>query len=144
MGVCTIEEAIEDIRQGKMVILVDDEIGERSEWPWLPRWQPGAINFMAKYAGPDLDPTRKSAMPGTEADVRDNTSLETALRFNRANAALPPAFLLRPFPHILTVLPTKLSSDLVSPVISSRCVQAGGVWFVRQTEGRLIWRGWQR
>lgn len=25
MGVCTIEEAIEDIRQGKMVILVDDE-----------------------------------------------------------------------------------------------------------------------
>ncbi|MCX7635652.1 MAG: 3,4-dihydroxy-2-butanone-4-phosphate synthase, partial [Syntrophales bacterium] len=51
MGVSTIEEAIEDIRKGKMVILVDDEDRE-NEGDLCMAAQfvtPEAINFMARY-----------------------------------------------------------------------------------------------
>lgn len=48
----TIEEAIDDIRQGKMVILVDDEDRENEGDLIMAaeRITPEAINFMAKYA----------------------------------------------------------------------------------------------
>ncbi|MDK9719063.1 MAG: 3,4-dihydroxy-2-butanone-4-phosphate synthase, partial [Trichlorobacter sp.] len=51
MGVCTIEEAIEDIRQGKMVILVDDEDRENEGDLTMAAEMatPEAINFMARY-----------------------------------------------------------------------------------------------
>ncbi len=51
MSLCTIEEAIEDIRNGKMIILVDDEDRE-NEGDLCMAAQfitPEAINFMAKY-----------------------------------------------------------------------------------------------
>jgi len=51
MGLCTIEEAIEDIRNGRMIILVDDEDRE-NEGDLCMAAQfvtPEAINFMAKY-----------------------------------------------------------------------------------------------
>jgi 3,4-dihydroxy 2-butanone 4-phosphate synthase / GTP cyclohydrolase II len=51
MGLCKIEEAIEDIRNGKMIILVDDEDRE-NEGDLCMAAQfvtPEAINFMAKY-----------------------------------------------------------------------------------------------
>ncbi|HEC83462.1 MAG TPA: bifunctional 3,4-dihydroxy-2-butanone-4-phosphate synthase/GTP cyclohydrolase II [Firmicutes bacterium] len=50
-GFDTIEEAIEDIRQGKMVIVVDDEDRE-NEGDFIlaaEKVTPEAINFMAKY-----------------------------------------------------------------------------------------------
>ncbi len=49
--VSTIEEAIEDIRQGKMVILVDDEDRENEGDLTMAaeKVTPEAINFMAKY-----------------------------------------------------------------------------------------------
>ena len=51
MTVARIEEAIEDIRQGKMVILVDDEDRENEGDLTLAAEMvtPEAINFMAKY-----------------------------------------------------------------------------------------------
>ncbi len=49
--VCTIEEAIEDIRNGKMIILVDDEDRENEGDLYMAAEfvTPDAINFMAKY-----------------------------------------------------------------------------------------------
>ena len=51
MPLCSIEEAVADIRQGKMVILVDDE-GRENEGDLTMAAQfatPEAINFMARY-----------------------------------------------------------------------------------------------
>ena len=51
MPLCSIEEAIADIRQGKMIILVDDE-GRENEGDLTMAAEhvtPEAINFMAKY-----------------------------------------------------------------------------------------------
>ncbi|MGE4311062.1 bifunctional 3,4-dihydroxy-2-butanone-4-phosphate synthase/GTP cyclohydrolase II [Desulfovibrio sp.] len=51
MPLCSIEEAVADIRQGKMVILVDDE-GRENEGDLTMAAEfvtPEAINFMAKY-----------------------------------------------------------------------------------------------
>jgi len=49
--VCTIEEGLEEIRQGKMVILVDDEDRENEGDLTMAaeKVTPEAINFMAKY-----------------------------------------------------------------------------------------------
>lgn len=51
LGLATIEEAIEDIRQGKMVILVDDEDRENEGDLCIAaeKVTPEAVNFMAKY-----------------------------------------------------------------------------------------------
>ena len=51
MPVSTIEEAIEDIREGRMVILVDDEDRENEGDLTMAaeKTTPEAINFMAKY-----------------------------------------------------------------------------------------------
>ncbi|HCF05128.1 MAG: 3,4-dihydroxy-2-butanone 4-phosphate synthase [Desulfomicrobiaceae bacterium] len=48
---CTIEEAIEDIRNGKMIILVDDEDRENEGDLTIAaeKVTPAVINFMAKY-----------------------------------------------------------------------------------------------
>ena len=51
MPLCSIEEAIADIRQGKMIILVDDE-GRENEGDLTMAAEhvtPEAINFMAKF-----------------------------------------------------------------------------------------------
>jgi len=51
MPLCTIEEAIEDIRQGRMVIMVDDEDRENEGDLVIAaeKTTPEAINFMAKF-----------------------------------------------------------------------------------------------
>jgi 3,4-dihydroxy 2-butanone 4-phosphate synthase / GTP cyclohydrolase II len=51
MGVATIEEALEDLRQGKMVILVDDESRENEGDLTMAaeKVTPQTVNFMAKY-----------------------------------------------------------------------------------------------
>ena len=52
MSISNIEEALEDLRQGKMIILVDDEDRENEGDLALAaeKATPDAINFMAKYA----------------------------------------------------------------------------------------------
>jgi 3,4-dihydroxy 2-butanone 4-phosphate synthase/GTP cyclohydrolase II len=51
MGVATIKEALEELRQGKMIILVDDEDRENEGDLTMAaeKVTPEAINFMAKY-----------------------------------------------------------------------------------------------
>jgi len=51
MSICSIDEAIEDIRRGRMIILVDDEDRENEGDLTIAaeRITPEAINFMAKY-----------------------------------------------------------------------------------------------
>ncbi|WP_028575581.1 bifunctional 3,4-dihydroxy-2-butanone-4-phosphate synthase/GTP cyclohydrolase II [Desulfonatronovibrio hydrogenovorans] len=51
MSICSIEEAIEEIKQGKMVILVDDEDRENEGDLTIAaeKITPEIINFMAKY-----------------------------------------------------------------------------------------------
>lgn len=51
MSICTIEEAIQDIKQGKMIILVDDEDRENEGDLTIAAEfvTPEVINFMAKY-----------------------------------------------------------------------------------------------
>jgi 3,4-dihydroxy 2-butanone 4-phosphate synthase/GTP cyclohydrolase II len=52
MPLATVEEAVEDIKQGKFLIIVDDEKRENEGDLVLPaeRVTPEAINFMVKYA----------------------------------------------------------------------------------------------
>jgi len=84
MSVATIEEAIEDIRQGKMVILVDDEDRENEGDLTLAAEAatPENINFMAKYGRGLICLTLTSEACdslGLRPMVRDNTSpFETA------------------------------------------------------------------
>ncbi len=51
MGICTTEEAIEDFKQGKMIILADDEDRENEGDLTIAAEfiTPEIINFMAKY-----------------------------------------------------------------------------------------------
>src|ERR1700741_953724 len=48
---CSVEEAVEEIRQGRMVVLVDDEDRENEGDLTMAaeKITPEAINFMAKY-----------------------------------------------------------------------------------------------
>jgi 3,4-dihydroxy 2-butanone 4-phosphate synthase/GTP cyclohydrolase II len=84
MSVATIEEAIEDIRQGKMVILVDDEDRENEGDLTLAAEAatPENINFMARYGRGLICLTLTSEACdtlGLRPMVRDNTSpFETA------------------------------------------------------------------
>lgn len=52
MSICTVEEAIEEIRQGRMIILVDDEDRENEGDITIAAQHvtPDAINFMARHA----------------------------------------------------------------------------------------------
>lgn len=84
MSVATIEEAIEDVRQGKMVILVDDEDRENEGDLTLAAEAatPENINFMAKHGRGliclTLTPDKCDEL-GLRPMVRDNTSpFETA------------------------------------------------------------------
>jgi len=51
MGICSVAEAIEELRQGRMIILVDDEDRENEGDLTMAaeKATPEAINFMAKY-----------------------------------------------------------------------------------------------
>ncbi|HAH87935.1 MAG: bifunctional 3,4-dihydroxy-2-butanone-4-phosphate synthase/GTP cyclohydrolase II [Armatimonadota bacterium] len=79
-GICSIEEAIEDFKNGKIVIVVDDEDRE-NEGDFImaaDKVTPEAINFMAKYGrGLVCLPATKSRMEELELSmmVDNNTAL---------------------------------------------------------------------
>ena len=84
MGRITIEEAIEDIKQGKMVILVDDEDRENEGDLTMAaeKVTPEAINFMARFGRGliclSLTPEKADSLD-LPVMVKDNTSrFETA------------------------------------------------------------------
>jgi len=148
MGVCTIEEAIEDIRQGKMVILVDDEDRENEGDLTMAAElaTPEAINFMAKYGRGLICLTltaEKCDALGLKPMVRDNTSpFETAFTVSiEAKRGVTTGISAADRAHtILTaVAPQATASDLVSPghIFPLRAKPGGVLVRTGQTEGSV-------
>lgn len=148
MSVSSIEEAIEDIRQGKMVILVDDEDRENEGDLTMAAdaATPEAVNFMARYGRGliclTLTPETCDQL-GLRPMVRDNTSpFETAFTISiEAKHGVTTGISAADRSHtILTaVMDGAGPQDLVSPGhIFPLRAKAGGV-LVRtgQTEGSV-------
>lgn len=148
MGVCTIEEALEDIRQGKMVILVDDEDRENEGDLTMAAElaSPEAINFMAKYGRGLICLTltaEKCDSLGLKPMVRDNTSpFETAFTISiEAKHGVTTGISAADRAHtILTaVSPQATANDLVSPghIFPLRAKPGGVLVRTGQTEGSV-------
>ncbi len=148
MGVCKIEEAIEDIRQGKMVVLVDDEDRENEGDLTMAadKVTPEAINFMARYGRGliclTLTPEKCDEL-GLRPMVRDNTSpFETAFTISiEARHGVTTGISAADRSHtILTaVAPGAVSADLVSPghIFPLRARSGGVLVRTGQTEGSV-------
>ncbi|MFZ2949021.1 MAG: bifunctional 3,4-dihydroxy-2-butanone-4-phosphate synthase/GTP cyclohydrolase II [Desulfuromonadaceae bacterium] len=148
MSVATIEAAIEDIRQGKMVILVDDEDRENEGDLTLAAEAatPENINFMAKY-GRGLICLTLTAEKCDQLDlrpmVRDNTSpFETAFTISiEAKHGVTTGISAADRAHtIITAVAEGASSkDLVSPghIFPLRAKPGGVLVRTGQTEGSV-------
>jgi 3,4-dihydroxy 2-butanone 4-phosphate synthase/GTP cyclohydrolase II len=148
MGVSTIEEAIEDIRQGKMVILVDDEDRENEGDLTMAAEMatPEAINYMAKFGRGLICLTltaEKCDALGLKPMVRDNTSpFETAFTVSiEAKRGVTTGISAADRSHtILTaVAPDASAADLVSPghIFPLRAKPGGVLVRTGQTEGSV-------
>ena len=148
MSIATIEEAIEDIRQGKMVILADDEDRENEGDLTMAAETatPEAINFMARYGRGLICLT----MTAEKCDglnlrpmVRDNTSpFETAFTISiEANRGVTTGISAADRAHtILTaVADNAVPDDLVSPghIFPLRARKGGVLVRSGQTEGSV-------
>jgi 3,4-dihydroxy 2-butanone 4-phosphate synthase/GTP cyclohydrolase II len=148
MSVSTIEEAIEDIRRGKMVILVDDEDRENEGDLTLAAEAatPENINFMAKHGRGliclTLTPDKCDQL-GLRPMVRDNTSpFETAFTVSiEAKHGVTTGISAADRAHtILTAVADGASSrDLVSPghIFPLRARKGGVLVRSGQTEGSV-------
>lgn len=148
MSVSSIEEAIEDIRQGKMVILVDDEDRENEGDLTMAAEAatPEAINFMAKYGRGLICLTltaEKCDALNLRPMVRDNTSpFETAFTVSiEAKEGVTTGISAADRSHtILTaVADNATADDLVSPghVFPLRARKGGVLVRTGQTEGSV-------
>jgi len=148
MSVATIEAAIEDIRQGKMVILVDDEDRENEGDLTMAAEAatPEAINFMAKYGRGLICLTltaEKCDTLGLRPMVRDNTSpFETAFTISiEAKLGVTTGISAADRAHtILTAVANDSSpNDLVSPghIFPLRAKSGGVLVRTGQTEGSV-------
>ena len=148
MPVATIEAAIEDIRQGKMVILVDDEDRENEGDLTLAAEAatPENINFMAKHGRGliclTLTPEKCDEL-GLRPMVRDNTSpFETAFTVSiEARHGVTTGISAADRAHtILTAVADGASArDLVSPghIFPLRARKGGVLVRSGQTEGSV-------
>jgi len=148
MTVSSIEEAIEDIRLGKMVILVDDEDRENEGDLTMAAEAatPENINFMAKYGRGLICLTlthEKCDALGLKPMVRDNTSpFETAFTVSiEAKHGVTTGISAADRAHtILTAVADGASpKDLVSPghVFPLRARKGGVLVRSGQTEGSV-------
>ncbi|KAB0665852.1 bifunctional 3,4-dihydroxy-2-butanone-4-phosphate synthase/GTP cyclohydrolase II [Oryzomonas japonica] len=148
MPIATIEEAIEDIRQGKMVILADDEDRENEGDLTMAAEAvtPEAINFMAKYGRGLICLTmtgEKCDELGLRPMVRDNTSpFETAFTISiEAKHGVTTGISAADRAHtVLTAVADKATSnDLVSPghIFPLRARKGGVLVRSGQTEGSV-------
>ncbi|HEX9078219.1 MAG TPA: 3,4-dihydroxy-2-butanone-4-phosphate synthase, partial [Desulfuromonadaceae bacterium] len=148
MSVATIEEAIKDIRAGKMVILVDDEDRENEGDLTMAAEAvtPEAVNFMAKYGRGliclTLTPEKCDSL-GLRPMVRDNTSpFETAFTVSiEAKHGVTTGISAADRAHtVLTaVADNATGTDLVSPghVFPLRARNGGVLVRTGQTEGSV-------
>jgi 3,4-dihydroxy 2-butanone 4-phosphate synthase/GTP cyclohydrolase II len=148
MSVATIEAAIEDIRQGKMVILVDDEDRENEGDLTLAAEAatPENINFMAKYGRGLICLTltpEKCDQLGLRPMVRDNTSpFETAFTVSiEAKRGVTTGISAADRAHTIVTAVAKDASaaDLVSPghIFPLRAKPGGVLVRTGQTEGSV-------
>ena len=148
MSVSTIEEAIEDIRQGKMVILVDDEDRENEGDLTLAAEAatPENINFMAKYGRGLICLTLtadKCDELGLRPMVRDNTSpFETAFTISieaKHGVTTGISAADRAQTIVTAVADGASSADLVSPghIFPLRARKGGVLVRSGQTEGSV-------
>jgi 3,4-dihydroxy 2-butanone 4-phosphate synthase/GTP cyclohydrolase II len=148
MSVATIEAAIEDIKQGRMVILVDDEDRENEGDLTLAAEAatPENINFMARYGRGliclTLTPDKCDVL-GLRPMVRDNTSpFETAFTVSiEAKRGVTTGISAADRAHtILTAVADNASAaDLVSPghIFPLRARTGGVLVRTGQTEGSV-------
>jgi len=148
MSVATIEEAIEDIRLGKMVILVDDEDRENEGDLTVAAEAatPENINFMAKYGRGliclTLTPDKCDDL-GLRPMVRDNTSpFETAFTVSieaKHGVTTGISAADRALTIVTAVADGASSKDLVSPghIFPLRARKGGVLVRLGQTEGSV-------
>ena len=148
MPLASIEEAIEDIRNGKMVILVDDEDRENEGDLTMAAelCTPEAINFMAKYGRGliclSLIPDQVERL-GLPLMVRDNQSpFETAFTVSiEAREGVTTGISAHDRAHTIrtAVDPASGPEDLVSPghVFPLRARRGGVLVRTGQTEGSV-------
>ncbi|MDD2366271.1 MAG: bifunctional 3,4-dihydroxy-2-butanone-4-phosphate synthase/GTP cyclohydrolase II [Desulfuromonadaceae bacterium] len=148
MSVATIEEAIEDIRLGKMVILVDDEDRENEGDLTLAAEAatPENINFMAKYGRGLICLTLtadKCDELGLRPMVRDNTSpFETAFTVSieaKHGVTTGISAADRALTIVTAVADGATPKDLVSPghIFPLRARKGGVLVRLGQTEGSV-------
>jgi 3,4-dihydroxy 2-butanone 4-phosphate synthase/GTP cyclohydrolase II len=148
MSVATIEAAIEDIRQGRMVILVDDEDRENEGDLTMAAEAatPENINFMAKYGRGliclTLTPEKCNDL-GLRPMVRDNTSpFETAFTVSiEAKRGVTTGISAADRAHTIqtAVAQGATAADLVSPghIFPLRARSGGVLVRTGQTEGSV-------
>jgi 3,4-dihydroxy 2-butanone 4-phosphate synthase/GTP cyclohydrolase II len=148
MSVATIEAAIEDIRQGRMVILVDDEDRENEGDLTLAAEAatPENINFMARYGRGliclTLTPETCDQL-GLRPMVRDNTSpFETAFTVSiEAKRGVTTGISAADRAHTIqtAVAEGATAADLVSPghIFPLRARSGGVLVRTGQTEGSV-------
>jgi len=148
MSVATIEAAIEDIKQGKMVILVDDEDRENEGDLTLAAEAatPENINFMAKHGRGLICLTltsEKCNELGLRPMVRDNTSpFETAFTISiEARRGVTTGISAADRAHTIqtAVADNSSAADLVSPghIFPLRARSGGVLVRTGQTEGSV-------
>lgn len=148
MPLAPIEEAIEDIRQGKMVILVDDEDRENEgDLTMAAEFAtPEAINFMAKFGRGLICLTllpEKCDQLNLRPMVRDNTSpFETAFTISieaKRGVTTGISAADRARTILTAVADTATSDDLVSPghIFPLRARKGGVLVRAGQTEGSV-------
>jgi 3,4-dihydroxy 2-butanone 4-phosphate synthase/GTP cyclohydrolase II len=148
MSIATIEEAIEDIRQGKIVILADDEDRENEGDLTMAAEAatPEAINFMARYGRGLICLTmtaEKCDALNLRPMVRDNTSpFETAFTISiEAKRGVTTGISAADRAHtILTAVADNATpDDLVSPghIFPLRARKGGVLVRSGQTEGSV-------
>lgn len=148
MPIATIEEALEDIKQGKMVILVDDEDRENEGDLTMAAEMvtPEAINFMATYGRGliclSLTPNKVDQL-GLNMMTQDNkspfetafcTSIEAAHGVTTGISAAD-----RATTTLVAVNPDAKPSDIVCPghVFPLRAKEGGVLVRTGQTEGSV-------
>jgi 3,4-dihydroxy 2-butanone 4-phosphate synthase/GTP cyclohydrolase II len=146
----TIDEAIEDIRQGKMVILVDDEDRENEGDLTMAaeKVTPEAINFMAKYGRGliclSMTPERLTELRISQMveDIDNNSPFGTAFTISieaRRGVSTGISAADRAATILTAVNPKTKPEDLVKPghIFPLRARSGGVIERAGQTEGSV-------
>jgi 3,4-dihydroxy 2-butanone 4-phosphate synthase/GTP cyclohydrolase II len=145
----TIEEAIEDISQGKIIILVDDEDRENEGDLTMAaeKVTPEAINFMATYGRGliclSMTPERLTELriPQMVEDIDNNSMFGTAFTVSieaRRGVTTGISAADRAITILTAINPKTKPEDLVRPGISFRCAHGLAVCErTGQTEGSV-------